>query len=647
MNSSFRSTVFCIFLSVSLFVSASEYHVSVYGDDKNNGTISQPFRTIMAAAQLALPGDTITVYSGTYREWVAPPVGGSSDSKRIVYRAAEGNHVEIKGSEIISGWSLMSNGVWKVRIPNSFFGNYNPYIDELKGDWLIYRGRIFHTGEVYLNGKSLFEAENMDGVVNPTIFKLSMSKTVETEPLDTDAAMYTWYAEVDDNHTTIYANFHAYDPNSELVEINVRPACFYPNTPGINYIVVSGFTMRHAATQWAPPTAEQIGLIGTHWSKGWIIENNIISDSKCSGITLGKDRASGHNIRLQDPDMEGYVAQYTVIEKAIELGWTKETVGSHIVRNNIIYNCEQTGICGHMGGAFSEISNNHIYNIWVKRLFHGYEQAAIKLHGAVDGIIRGNRLHDSRKGLWLDWMTQGTLVYGNLCYRNYDEDLFIEVSHGPYLIANNILLSSFSLRDWSHGGVFAHNLFAGKIYREEVLNRTTPWLEPHGTKIAGKSKIVSGDNQFYNNIFSRDNIPPPKNRLGKTMSYGMDLYAYAELPNVAEGNVYLRGSKPYKYEKVYIELPNDPDISLVENENEVILKMNFEPAVFNVKTKIIKSEMLGRAAISDQPWTNPDGSSFTIDFDYYGKQRKSDNPFPGPFEKTTPGENIFIVWKKE
>ena len=46
--------------------------------------------------------------------------------------------------------------------------------------------------------------------------------------------------------------------------------------------------MMHAATPWAPPTAEQIGLIGTHWSKGWIIENNDISYSTCVGIALGK-----------------------------------------------------------------------------------------------------------------------------------------------------------------------------------------------------------------------------------------------------------------------------------------------------------------------------------------------------------------------
>ncbi|MDA3926745.1 MAG: hypothetical protein PF904_18825 [Kiritimatiellae bacterium] len=38
----------------------------------------------------------------------------------------------------------------------------------------------------------------------------------------------------------------------------------------------------------APPTAEQSGLIGNHWSKGWIIEDNTISHSVCSGIALGK-----------------------------------------------------------------------------------------------------------------------------------------------------------------------------------------------------------------------------------------------------------------------------------------------------------------------------------------------------------------------
>jgi alpha-L-arabinofuranosidase len=75
---------------------------------------------------------------------------------------------------------------------------------------------------------------------------------------------WTWHAKVDDRFTYIYANFHDEDPNRELVEINVRDACFYPDQPGRDYITVRGFHMSQAATQWAPPTAEQIGLIGTH-----------------------------------------------------------------------------------------------------------------------------------------------------------------------------------------------------------------------------------------------------------------------------------------------------------------------------------------------------------------------------------------------
>ena len=79
----------------------------------------------------------------------------------------------------------------------------------------------------------------------------------------------------------------------------------YPEKTGSNYITVRGFTMRHAATPWAPPTAEQIGLIGTHWSKGWIIENNVISHSICSGIALGKHGDQYDNTSANTA--EGYV----------------------------------------------------------------------------------------------------------------------------------------------------------------------------------------------------------------------------------------------------------------------------------------------------------------------------------------------------
>ena len=83
---------------------ATEFHVSVNGNDSNDGSSVKPFKTISAAAQAAQPGDVITVHAGIYRERISPPRGGESDTKRIVYQAAPGEKVEIKGSEVVKNW---------------------------------------------------------------------------------------------------------------------------------------------------------------------------------------------------------------------------------------------------------------------------------------------------------------------------------------------------------------------------------------------------------------------------------------------------------------------------------------------------------------------------------------------------------------
>lgn len=90
-----------VFLVLTVAISwtmAREYHVSPAGDDGSDGTVQQPLKTISAAAQLAQPGDVVTIHAGVYRERVTPPRGGSSDQKRITYQAAAGEKVVIKGS---------------------------------------------------------------------------------------------------------------------------------------------------------------------------------------------------------------------------------------------------------------------------------------------------------------------------------------------------------------------------------------------------------------------------------------------------------------------------------------------------------------------------------------------------------------------
>ncbi len=620
---------------------ATEFHVSVNGDDNNDGSLSRPLRTISAAARVAQPGDVITVHGGTYRERVTPPRGGVSDARRIVYQAAPGDKVLIKGSEVIRDWKRFRGGVWKVSLPNSFFGAYNPYTDRIVGDWFNDRGRPHHTGEVYLNGKSLWESHLLERVLDPRPV---------TGARDSEGSTYTWFAETDDQHTYIYANFHDRDPNQELVEINVRDSCFYPDQPGRDYITVRGFHMSQAATQWAAPTAEQIGLIGAHWSKGWIIENNVVSDSKCSGISLGKDRKTGHNVWINDPRKDGATHYNEVILRALEAGWSRETIGSHVVRNNVIFNCEQAGIVGSLGAAYSQVSNNHIYNIWTKRQFAGAEMAGIKLHGAIDVVIRNNRIHNAGRGLWLDWMAQGTRVTGNLLYDNSTDDLFVEVDHGPFLVDNNLFLSGLSLRDVSEGGAYVHNLMTGRILNQPEPRRSTPYHKAHSTALAGLSSVAGGDNRFYNNILVGNGGPPASGaeadanplRFG---GYGLWVYNHREYPLKTGGNVYFHGARACFREDGALDLSGaDPKVEVVEEGDRVYLRLSLGEEVRKAATRLVNTELLGKTKVSGLAYENADGSPVLIDADYFGQKRKTAAPSAGPFENPGRGELKLKVW---
>ncbi len=635
---SMKKTYLLFFLFTLLFppMQGKEYHVSVKGSDSNPGSAVLPFKTISAAVKTAFPGDTITVHAGTYREWVNPLRGGESDTKRIVYRAAPGEKAEIKGSEVITGWKKEKEGVWKVVIPNTFFGDYNPYQDSVFGDWFGRMGRIHHTGEVFLNGKSLYEKETRDKVLNPI---------PDTKIKDPDGSTYTWYCESDADNTIIWANFQKFNPNKEFVEISTRRTCFYPDKPGVNYLTISGFYISQAATQWGAPTAEQVGMIATHWNKGWIIENNIISDSKCSGITLGKERGTGHNVWSLDEgnvNRDGNIHYIEVVFRTLRNGWNKENIGSHIVRNNIIFNCEQTGICGSMGAVFSTIENNHIYNIWTKRQFNGAEIGGIKFHAAIDAVISKNRIHDCGRGLWLDWMTQGTRVSANLMYNNDLEDLFIEVNHGPFIVDNNILLSPFAIRTQSQGGAYLHNLIAGAVYTWPEPNRFTPYFLTHSTDVAGITTILAGDDRFYNNIFVGNGAKVSSNT---KMKYGTEGYNNAKLPCRMSGNVYYYGAKPWVSEKVFFESSAfNPEVTLKEDGESVYLKLTLEGGMPGNKVQILTSEILGNAKIPKARFENADGTPIIVNKDFFGHLRSEENSAAGPFVEFANGQLVLKVW---
>ena len=396
-------------------VFATTYHVAKTGSDGSAGTQAAPYLTIGKAASVMQPGDSAIIHAGEYREWVQPPRGGTSETARIVYKAAPGERPVVKGSERITTWVSQGNGVWRVDLPdNTFNSTYNPFNTTLPGRYTneyLDEGAWMHLGEVYLDGEIYSEKQSLSAV---------------------QSGARSWFTSHSGSTTTIYANFGTANPNTQIAEINMRESCFGNPTmaSGIDYITVDGIMAMQSSEEWSP-TYLGITSHGTIFGTGkyWIIQNCRVKYAKMRGICV------------DGPNVSTY----------------------HIIRNNFVTNC---GTCG-IGGQYAHnsiISGNFVQDI-AGRGYYGYEIAGIKVHQAQRLTISGNvvinvtGLHYAR-GIWIDWPGTGNRLTGNFIKGATDNYIFLErvQNNGVNLVDNNILVGGFV--NITGANIFVHNLLA-------------------------------------------------------------------------------------------------------------------------------------------------------------------------------------------
>jgi alpha-N-arabinofuranosidase len=532
-----------------------------------------------------MPGDTVTIHAGTYREWVKPVRGGTNENKRITYRAAPGEKIIIKGSERITSWVFEADGVWKTELQNSFFGEYNPYALELSGGWLNY-GKWHHRGDVYLNGEAFYE-----------------KKTVK----EVKEARHSWFCRTNEEITTIWANFSKANPNKSQTEINVRESLFMPEISGLKYITVNGLNFTHAAANWAPPVLElQTGAVGTRMGKCWIIENCTITNARCVGIILG------HAPGIDYSDIDAY--------------------GDHIIRNNIIRRCGQAGIAGQKGATRSIISGNLIEDTNYRREFGGWETAAIKFHNSVDTIISGNlirgvfRQMQGAFGIWIDYANQGIRITGNVIYNTEAATVFVEMNHGPILVDNNILVGQ-PVRSNSEATVFAHNLFVdcGYEYSPDT-KRLSQFYKPHTTIGIGRKTGTAQDDKWYNNIFIRKGLDDVKTASG----YESDF------------NVFLEGAEKSSFgDENSIVDSCVTNFTVKDNSLGTTITFSINDAPFRLNGLQVNAELVGIFPTVGQTIEDRYGHPIKVDTDING--RKYLREVPGPISDLKIGLNT-IVW---
>ena len=613
-----------------------EYYVAKTGNDSNTGSADSPFLTISAAARVAEPGDIITVLAGVYREYVNPLKGGNSEAERIVYRAAPGENVVIKGSEQINTWINDGGGVWKVELPNSFFNEQNPYarkIGWVSENWLR-GGNWTHCGDVYLNGEAFYE--------KPTIGEVGKEKN-------------SWYTEVDSaaSVTQIWANFGDSDPNRELAEINVRESIISPLDTNVNYITIRGFTIMHSANGWGPPSGYQGAAISTNGGHHWIVENCEIINAKTCGFSMGNPRTRRRRNRTS---------------------MDYDHVGHHIIRNNIFRRCGQAAIAGAGNNAGTYIVGNYIGETSYRYEFRGSEPAAIKFHNGVDLIIENNYISSSNRvmGLWIDFGNQNIRVTRNF----FGELIFLEMNHGPILIDNNILVGNYTNRG-SGATTMANNLliinkfdYNEDPYRKTrllMINeltyihdpfRTAGYYMPHTKKTVDRELCFIRDERWYNNIIVNKGLdslraiqPDPSYLVASSTSpvttfthLGVDPLT-TNYGSAVDYNLYLKDAKKHaSFDRNSTASSFNPEFSIRDEDGNLTVTFLMNEDAFKINAPLITTDFLGIYEPMKLKMENSNGSPITVDMDILKTPRNKDNPGVGPFADLKVGLNSFTIF---
>jgi hypothetical protein len=387
--------------------------------------------------------------------------------------AAPGENVVITASEVLKKWTTSTDqgGSFVAQLDDSLFDTldgtpagklYNPFLDPIQPGVGC---NALTTGQVYVDGKPLAEIDF------PDLHKCG------SNPYKPDGCFSSI------NGTTLYARwpkeYNGTMPAS--VEVTVRSRVFAPHKRGLQYIVVQGFTIEHAANQWIanfwlPENFHyaQSGALGTRSGYRWTIRNNTIRKAKTIGFDWGVEGGyTGHPV-----DNEGTNQSDPAVH------------GEHTVMHNTF---ERNGVSGAQGyGASGTFAYNLVQDNGGLGC-GGAENAAFKSH-SYNGTFEGNVFRRNSVGLpiWLDG-EDGTVHFTrNVVLVDIHHDsqaIFIELGGNKtrsVVADNNILVGPGG---GSSAGVVAQDFSGANLGHNLIVKFNGPAVDLHGLTGRGNSPM--------------------------------------------------------------------------------------------------------------------------------------------------------------
>ncbi len=446
--------------------------------DSNPGTEDQPFRTVNAAAAVAQPGDVVCIHAGIYRERVNPLRGGEP-GRPITYRAASGERVSLRGSDLIEAvWESVPRYSTINRLPIAAlrtgaqayqgvcdpvtYGSFSPFVtqynrwavarpleaslSELRGRVAAFRKKITDSdgsGTEKVNWEQKLAAfeQELDQRAHPTDPRLYItlgqiflhgSPLQEVERVsDLAAVPGTWLVSPEGDELWVHFPDQPGSAVLREVEVSVRHTVFAPLQRGLGHITLEGITIEHGANYfptWGEGRWGQAGLVSTRGGHHWTIRRCVIRHAKAIGLDCGSEggREQGEG-GPAFPDGGHHALLQSI-------------AGDHLIEHNDISDNGHCGVCG-IGHHRTRLLYNRIErNNSLGLTAPWWEFAGVKFHFCPDVRIEGNIIRDNEAhGIWLDNQFQGARVTRNFIVNNLWSGINLEYGRGPCLVDNNVI----------------------------------------------------------------------------------------------------------------------------------------------------------------------------------------------------------------
>ncbi len=378
------------------------------GLDSNPGSITQPFLTIQKGVSTAVAGDTVYIRGGIYREQIYVPSGhAGSTGNYITYSAYNDEVPDIRGSDVVTGWTNYSGNIW------------------MKGGWTN------NSQQVFDDGLPLQQIGRPPAAYyNPNDGWDEYPSPVGTVPYGTDdlAPGRFW---LDTTTSTLYVQLSDNsNPNNSLMEASVnrvagRVGRTFMAEANLGYLKLQGLTFQHSNTS---AFAEQGAMVNL--SSNSIAENCTFKYADFAGVSMGW------------PTSKVQIINCTIAnngDTGIGIAATTDFVvrGNTVTGNNYrhFYTQWHAGGIKAASGAWGLYENNEINSNYGSGLWLDY------CNSANTNTIRNNYIHDNgpdEAAIFYEAGTHG-LIYNNVLVNNNRRGIYVSGSSDVQIYNNTII----------------------------------------------------------------------------------------------------------------------------------------------------------------------------------------------------------------